>query len=66
MKIGEYMNNKKNNKKKNKPINKQKNSSKITKINSDLNTKNLIHTKKLKITFGLAPSAYCDNAPSIL
>ena len=53
MKIGEYMNNKKNNKKKNKPINKQKNSSKITKINSDLNTKNLIHTKKLKITFAI-------------
>lgn len=53
MKIGEYMNNKKNNQKKNKPINKQKNSSKITKINSDLNTKNLIHTKKLKITFAI-------------
>lgn len=53
MKIGEYMNNKNNNTKKHKSINKQKNSSRITKFNSDLNTKNLIHTRKLKITFAI-------------
>ena len=49
MKNGEFMNNKKN-----KNINKKKkNLSNITKINSDLNTKNLIHTKKLKIIFSI-------------
>lgn len=41
------MNNNKNSKFKNN----KKNSSKIIKINSDLNTKNLLHTKKLKILF---------------
>lgn len=41
------MNNNKNGKSKNN----KKNSSKIIKINSDLNAENLLHTKKLKITF---------------